>query len=156
MKREQIFRKSFIIAFFLVIGCLFLSYNSFAAPVGRVVGKSECKDWKSRAISVEYKYTDGILLLEHRNVTYNCCMEKVLSIISVKEGKISIFSKEGYGQHGPCDCLCPFDIKYEIRDLSPNAYTVTIDNTKAEGHNKPIQFIIDLNSLKSGKHHVEE
>jgi hypothetical protein len=150
--------KSILIAVNLIILCFFLPYYSLADPTSKVIGKRECNsnNQNSNGISIEYQHSDGILIIEYRNVIYNCCMEEVQSTISVIGDKITIVSEEGYGQNGPCDCLCPFDIQYEIKELLPNQYVVTVDNTKAEGRGNSTQFTIDLSSLKSGKVFIDK
>jgi len=78
-------------------------------------------------------------------------MKEVSAKIDIKEGTISIRSSEEYGSEGPCDCLCAYEIAYEIRDLEPGSYYLIIDNTAAEGDDEVIRLRLDLDLTTSDK-----
>lgn len=65
----------------------------------------------------------GWLLVDHKNIMCNCCTEKILVNISTDKGVILVDIDED--EHS-CNCVCPFDISYEIGELEKTTYTLII------------------------------
>ena len=134
---------------------------SCMAPTGSLVSFSGCKDWRdtggwtqtpSNQDCIEYEYLGGgLLLLNHVNTAFNCCPEFEAGIevegnsITVTEDEIS----------GDCDCICLFDLHYEIIDLHPGVYDVTVHQEYLHGDDEPLDFTMDLQASPSGMHCVE-
>lgn len=59
--------------------------------------------------------------LIHRNATYNCCPDDIRVSMSV-DGNVIKVTEEEIG--GLCDCMCCYDIKSVIVNLSPGIYEI--------------------------------
>jgi hypothetical protein len=131
---------------------------SCMAPAGSMVGSYGCKErggpngTKLTQDCIEYQYLGGgHLLLNHLNTAFNCCPEFEAGIdfegdtIIVWEDEIS----------GLCDCICLFDLNYEIVNLDPGIYNVTVIQEYLDPTDEPLDFTMDLLSSPSGIHCVE-
>ena len=134
---------------------------SCMAPTGSLVASSGCKEWRATAGGtrtrltqdcIEYQYLGGgHLLLNHLNTAFNCCPEFEAGIavegdtITVSEDEIS----------GVCFCLCLFDLDYEIVNLEPGIYNVTVIQEYLDWTDEPLDFTMDLQSSPSGIHCVD-
>lgn len=133
------------------------------SPEASLVGTSECKSYqlgKSTAYvspdseCVAYEY-DGlnILRLTHINTGFNCCPEPIFAEILIEPGLITIDEFEGM-ELGGCDCLCLFDVDYEIINLPPGEYTIRINGLYLLPGEEPIEFTVDLAANPSGQYCV--
>jgi hypothetical protein len=101
---------------------------------------------------IEYNYDgEDILLLTHINAGFNCCPE-LTADITISDNIITI---EEIELSGDCDCLCLFDVFYEISDLSPGEYIITVDEPYLQDDEEKLEFTIDLLSPISGSYCVE-
>ncbi len=129
-------------------------------PVGFLADYGDCKQFQKGTPvrstppdqdCMEYQY-DGqsVFLLKHVNAGFNCCPEIAADItiagdlITIEEIEIS----------GDCDCLCLFDLNYEIRDLQPGEYTITVIEPYVEEGDETLEFTVDLISSPSGSYCV--
>lgn len=79
--------------------------------------------------SVEYtSKDDGYVFIKHVNSILQCCSDKKNVDISRNGNKITV---REYDVETSCNCLCPFDMQYEIGPLEPGEYVVTFSNTSA-------------------------
>lgn len=128
-------------------------------PVGILVNYEGCKEFqKGTAIEstppdqdcIEYQY-DGVsvLLLKHVNAGFNCCPDEILADITIEDNVITIEENESL-ESGGCDCLCLFDVDYQINNLPPGEYTIRINGLYLEEGNEILQFTVDLASSPSG------
>lgn len=132
--------------------------SSSGPPSGSLIGHSECwgytdsKDSLLEEDCIVYEY-DGwsVLTLQHLNDLFNCCPGELLAEITVENGVISIIETESL-EGGGCDCVCLFDLDYEITNLPPGEYTIRIDNPYYynEENGGIIEFTIDLTTSPSG------
>lgn len=75
---------------------------------------------------VEYKSkTDGYVYINHANVSYNCCSEEIDVTLTVTGNRISVVEKE---TDTSCNCLCPFDVSYEVGPLKAGKYILVINS----------------------------
>jgi len=134
---------------------------SCLAPAGALVGSSGCHSGAGAGSALETPLTldcieyqhlgEGQLLLNHLNTAFNCCPEFVAGIdiddhtIIVSEDEIS----------GDCDCICLFDLSYEIVNLEPGVYEVTVIQEYLIEGDEPLDFTMDLLASPSGMHCVE-
>lgn len=146
------------------INYVYLGIDMFCAdpcgPSGSLVGSSGCKTFQevlspdsapADQDCVEYSYDGvGTLLLKHWNAGFNCCPEMATNV-SIEDNVITIEEIEIAGY---CDCLCLFDLDYEIVQLPPGEYTVTVIEPYVHEGQEILEFSIDLVSSPSGIHCV--
>jgi hypothetical protein len=131
-------------------------------PWGRVVDFTGCKEATGTTQAdetpfdldcVEYQYIgDGILLIAHVNAGFNCCTEEVTAEITVENDTITIVEAE---IGAPCDCICLFDVNYEIQNLTPGRYVIKIIGLYVQPEDDPLQFVTDLTVYPVGWYCVE-
>ena len=79
--------------------------------------------------SVEYTSKgDGYVFVNHVNSILQCCSDEKRVDVTRSGNVISV---REYDPVTSCNCLCPFDIQYEIGPLTPGEYTVTFVNNNA-------------------------
>jgi hypothetical protein len=117
---------------------------SLGSDVGYVADQA-CLQW-------EYD-GESVLQLTHVNAVYNCCPDSVGGAITVTGQTITIDLAEWLTM--PCDCICPFDVEYEIVQLTPGEYTVTVNEIYAPGGGAPFEFTVDLVASPSGEYCVD-
>jgi len=103
------------------------SYSAAAAEAGETF--PEC-------VIVNYDGDTGILKIEHQNAVFNCCIADLAAYASIDTGIITVTESEIFENDAACNCVCPYDISYEVPDVDTGEYTVNINNT--------IQFKINL------------
>lgn len=76
---------------------------------------------------VEYtSKSDGYLYVRHVNAIFNCCSEKIKVTSSESGGIITVSEAD---TDISCNCVCPFDVSYEIGPLEKGrTYTLNILN----------------------------
>lgn len=75
--------------------------------------------------SVEYTCrNDGYVFIRHTNALFNCCSEVIDVDVSRRGNDIIVTEAE---TDNSCNCICPFDVSYEIGPLQPGAYNVTLN-----------------------------
>lgn len=157
--KTMVIRSFFSIVIFscLLNGCEFFSNESESIPSGRLTFTSVCKNstWDKAGIPsnrqecVFFNYfLNGNLELEHINAGFNCCPGTIEAEIRIEDHIISIVESENYDHdpHGPCDCLCLYDLTYELEGIIPGQYTLCVKCALAD----PVEFQVDLNSTVSG------
>ena len=100
---------------------------------------------------VVYDY-DGssVLLLRHTNTTFNCTPVAVGGHVSVQPSQ-SIQIVEDEDVPNPADCLCLFNVDYEIGSVPPGQYHVTISELYPGTGNEQFDFELDLTEAASGE-----
>jgi len=132
------------------------------SPSGFLTETYGCKTDGEKADStleqdcIVYDYDgNGNLYLTHVNDLFNCCPESLYATVDFEDNYIII---QEYETDGLCDCVCLFDLDYQITNLSPGEYTIIVDNVYYYGgYNSldPIQFTIDLYEPTSGVYCVD-
>ena len=72
-------------------------------------------DYNTRKEVFKYSYIhEGYLYVTHQDAMFNCCPEALGANISVEDNQIKVgeFESGGY-----CNCICPYDLSYEIGPL---------------------------------------
>lgn len=91
---------------------------------------------------VEYRGIGGrTLVLDRFNAAFNLCAGRVGADITLSNDTIAIVEQE---TSVPCDQQCRFDLRYEIRNLGPRQYTVTIAEPHVHPPEEQIVFSVDL------------
>lgn len=94
---------------------------------------------------VQYLYSNtGILSLKHINAAFNCCPEEIITDISINNDTIRIAEDE---KNGLCDCICLFDLQYELRNIEPGDYTIIFEEPYLCQGDRPLNFDIELPCL---------
>ncbi|UCG51377.1 MAG: hypothetical protein JSW58_14490 [Candidatus Latescibacterota bacterium] len=129
-------------------------------PNGRLVGATGCKSLGKRSAieatpsnqdCIDYVFNDGVMLLTHINAGFNCCpvigadITIVGNVITITETEIE----------GLCDCLCLFDLDYEIRNLPPGEYEIVVIEPYLQEGDDPLEFTAELFAAPSGSFCVE-
>ena len=125
-------------------------------PSGNLVDQTGCKVFGEELITVdsstfldciEYEYDGaGLLTMKHINAGFNCCPE--FEIVFHFEG--SVITIEQIELEGLCDCLCLFDLDYQIENLTPGEYTITVIEPYTQEWDDPLEFDVDLSEAGSG------
>jgi hypothetical protein len=127
-------------------------------PYGYLIDYSGCKAASTGISDVEVPgcldcvlcyYSDNTLTLRQINAGFNCCFDEILADISIQNDTIRITGRET-GQ--PCDCLCLFDLEFEIRGIEPGVYTVIIEEPHLCDEDEPIVFELKLPCLPNYSH----
>ncbi len=147
-----------------------LNYLFKAGPppctvVGDIVGYSGCKESAKPSFPgstppnqdcIEYQYDgEGILLLKHVNAGFNCCPDEILGEVTLTGNVIAVTENESLEISGGCDCICLFDVDYQINDLPPGEYTITVNQLYLPPGAEILEFTVDLSSSASGSSCVQ-
>ncbi len=129
-------------------------------PEGSLTGMIGCKTFETipnydvtppDQDCIEYNYDgEGTLLLTHVNAGFNCCPEIETNVI-IEDNTIIIEEIEILGE---CDCLCLFDLYYEIINLQPGEYTITVIEPYVPPDEETLSFTVDLELSPSGSYCV--
>jgi hypothetical protein len=119
-------------------GCKVLS-PSFGAPPDQ-----DCMEWVYDGFST--------LQLKHVNEGLNCC-PVIVADIRVEGNVITIEELDSL-DNGGCYCLCLFDVDYEIVNLAPGEYTVTVIEPYVPEGEEPLEFTVDFREEPTGSYCV--
>ncbi|UCD95568.1 MAG: hypothetical protein JSU69_05825, partial [Candidatus Zixiibacteriota bacterium] len=132
-------------------------------PVGGLVDYSSCKmfgidgggyDVADDVSCLEYHYDgESFLQLRHINGRFNCCPEELLADISVNENLITIRESERLDEG--CFCLCFYDLDYEIENLPPGEYTITVIEPHLVEGEELLEFTVMLDCETGGTYCVD-
>ena len=130
-------------------------------PTGQLVSSTGCKSWAADSDSddvssnqdcIEWEYDGkGHLEFTHVNTGFNCC-PRFTAVTYVEGDKIFVVEDE---TEGLCDCICLFDLKYEIRGLEPGGYEMIVTQECLREGDEPLEFTMDLVASPSGRYCVE-
>jgi hypothetical protein len=93
---------------------------------------------------IVFEYNGSILKLTHVNAWLNCCPELITAVLQIQDQSISITEEEAVLG---CFCDCYYDIDYQISNLSPGVYTISIRH----GSEVTFECTIDLASNRQGE-----
>jgi hypothetical protein len=131
-------------------------------PFGSVIGYFGCKTFAggkpadtipTNLDCLAYQYDgEGILQLTHINAGFNCCPSSLTAEITIEGDLITIVEAENFDSGGGCYCLCLFDVAYEIVNLLPGEYTISVVELYLQEGDEPLEFTVDLTSSTEGTH----
>lgn len=102
---------------------------------------------------INYLYDgEGTLTLRHINAKFNCCPVEITAEIEFSGNLITITERE---EDQLCDCICLFDLDYEIINLGPGRYTIRVIEPYVRGEEEVLEFTVDLFSAASGSYCLE-
>lgn len=130
-------------------------------PNGALLQSNGCKQFVTNASGlvddyvpgpeedcIEYQYNGtGTLVLRHINAGFNCCPGEIRADIEFNGNVITITEKEV--EQG-CDCLCLFDLDYEIINLAPGEYTLRVIGLYVDANDQPLELTLQFPSQNSG------
>ena len=134
------------------------------APTGVLTSYGACKNsnnvWSasppnagspaSNEGCLEYQYdaNTGTLLLTHVNAAFNCCPSNIQAQVTIAPSQIDITESESAGG---CRCLCLYDLSYEIQNLIPNTYTISLTEPNLPKTDPKLTFTLDLITNSIGR-----
>ena len=66
---------------------------------------------------------DSFLKINHINVMFNCCLSRGLGA-KIDLVSDTLFVEEFEVEPGICDCICPYDLSYQIESLAEQEYVL--------------------------------
>jgi hypothetical protein len=98
---------------------------------------------------IEYSY-DGksTLILKHVNAGFNCCPGEITAEITFNGDQVIIKEEE---TEQACDCLCLFDLDFEVINLEPGNYSIRVIEPYADVNDPVLEFNLELLSAATGK-----
>jgi len=146
-----------------LINYLYRGGDPPGSPMGDLTGYEGCKEFLKGSSSdsippdqdcMEYQYDgQGVLLLKHINTGFNCCPDELFADITIEDNVITIVEDE-FLEGGGCDCICLFDVDYQISNLPPGEYTIKVYGMYLLGADI-LEFTVDLASSPSGTYCVD-
>ncbi len=148
-----------------LLNYLFRGGPAPCAQSGVMLGYSGCKEFEKATLldgtppdqdCIEYQYDgQGTLLLKHVNAGFNCCPDEILAEITLVGNTVTITENESLEPSGGCDCLCLFDVDYQIGNVPPGEYTIAVDQLYLQPGAEILEFTVDLTSSPSGEYCVQ-
>ncbi|MEZ5358693.1 MAG: dockerin type I domain-containing protein [Candidatus Zixiibacteriota bacterium] len=105
-----------------------------------LTSSTECIDWEYDGIST--------LSIQHINAVFNCCLQDFAVEINVMSSTITITEIES--DELMCDCICRFDVEYDVLGIEPGVYTIIVQGPYTGEVIPAIQFEADLSMPNSG------
>jgi hypothetical protein len=131
-------------------------------PVGEFVEATDCKWYQFGPAEYEtppnldciaYTYSgDSTLILKHVNAAFNCCPGGLFATFTFKDSLITI---EEHESDALCDCVCLYDLDFEVRHLAPGMYVIKVIEPYVGDHEEQLEFRVDLTAPTSGTYCVE-
>jgi hypothetical protein len=139
-------------------------YRDPCSPSGQLTGSSECKTFPASFAKsdvgpdqdcLEWQYDGASLLaLRHVNAGFNCCPRLLLAQIVIQGADIGIDESEDLTGAG-CFCLCLYDLDYEIANLPPGVYSITVNEPYAPEGGEVLEFTLDLVNSPVGSYCIQ-
>jgi hypothetical protein len=128
-------------------------------PVGTLLNMGDCKgsptalpkvsDIAELRRCVQWQYNGvGTLLLKHVNATFNCCPQ-IETHVTITGNTITIQEIE---IEGPCDCMCTYDLDFQISSLPAGEYTINVIEPYVTS--PPLSFTANLVTTPTGEYCV--
>lgn len=155
---------SVMICLVLMVSAAGCKKSSEVTPTGALLRSSGCKQFLANASGqldefapgqhedcIEYHYNGtNTLTLRHINGGFNCEPGEIAADIEFNGNVITITERES--QQAAADCLCLFDMDYEIINLEPGEYTIRIIEPYVDPTDQVLEFTIQLLSETSGNY----
>ena len=160
LRRLSIF--GVMICLVLMVSAAGCKKSSEVTPTGTLLQANGCKQFLTNASGqmdgyvpgphedcIEYQYNGtDTLTLGHINAGFNCEPGEITADIEFNGNVITITEQES--QQAAADCLCLFDIDYEIINLSPGEYTLRVIGLYVHADDQVLEFPLQLLSETSG------
>ena len=154
---------SVMICLVLMVSAAGCKKSPEVTPSGTLLRSNGCKQFLTNASGqmdgyvpgphedcIEYRYNGkDTLVLMHINAGFNCDPGEITADIEFNGNVITITERES--QQG-ADCLCLFDVDYEIINLSPGEYTLRVTGLYVHADDRILEFPLQLLSETSGNY----
>jgi hypothetical protein len=135
-------------------------------PLGILLSYDGCKEFQGNSDSplavvlvpptndcIDYNY-DGssTLILNHINAGFNCYPGEITADIVFNGNIITITEKE---RDSAADCICLYDLEYNLENLPPGLYTIRVIGLYVEMDDEPLECSVELFSATTGRFCVE-
>ncbi|HUV30679.1 MAG TPA: hypothetical protein VMY05_06305 [Acidobacteriota bacterium] len=101
---------------------------------------------------IDFSYSENYTLtIKHINAGFNCC-PVIAAEIDVTDFTITINELDSL--INPCECLCLFDVDYQITGLPPGEYRLIVIEPYKPSGDEELDLVIDLSAPTSGTHCV--
>ena len=145
------------------VGCK-KSADAQLVPTGTLLQANGCKEFLVNATGqmdgyvpgphedcLEYQYNGtDTFTLRHINGGFNCGPGEIMADIEFNGNVITITERES--QQAAADCLCLFDLDYEIINLVPGEYTLRVIGMYVDPNDQVLEFTLQLLSETSGNY----
>lgn len=98
---------------------------------------------------VEYEYSNNTLYLKHTNAAFNCCPKKIKFDYSLINNVIIVTEIE---EEAACNCLCLYDLNYEIEGLPTGRYVLKFTPTYLPSTEEILETEINLDEDVTGEY----
>ena len=132
-------------------------------PTGYLISNTGCKSFEgdgpdqhgNTQSCIQYDYDGtGTLSLTHVNAAFNCCPDYLTAVFSFVGNTITITEGENLNSGG-CDCICLFDLQFQIDNLPPGEYHIIFEELYVQGEDLPLDFVVDLSQVVSDEYCVD-
>ena len=125
---------------------------------GKVLAKTGCKTFPQEdevppnLDCIQYEY-DGqlVLKIKHLNAGFNCCPDTITADIEVEGNVITVSERESTEVHGGCDCLCLFNVEYQVNHVLPGVYTIKFVEPYLPEGDDTLEVTVELTSEVFGE-----
>jgi hypothetical protein len=147
MKRFTLLFFSFLIfLLFFLTSCKNTNNSDISI---QFIDHSQCKEFKSQFAvpqekdCLEYHYDHQLKILKfyRSNAGFNCCPGELSVEIQVSGNQISISENESAPN---CHCLCLYDMNYQIENIHPGTYEISINEPYIHENDSKIRFELIL------------
>lgn len=134
--------------------------NNPGTAYGQLIRHTDCKSFPVNQEGVggfthppseeclEYSYDGrGRLTIKHINAAFNCCPGTISAEVVILPGEIRIKEKEASAL---CDCNCLFDLDYELINIRPGVYRISVKGPYQPEDEPPLEFVVALKGPVSG------
>jgi hypothetical protein len=143
-----------LIILFLLIGCssgtennpqsdkLYANYTKCLNETGIINVEETPKT------TIKWEFNNGILKIYHLNAGFNCCFDRIEISVEQNGKSINIIENDIGAK---CDCNCPRDIDFMLKDIIEGTYTINIQEALYIDNYPSISFEANLNDGNSGE-----
>ncbi len=87
----------------------------------------QAKDSGDDCDGIDLVVVGNTLYMTHYNAEYNCCADMVVHY-QLQGNIIKFIEVETFGEYGPCECLCMFELSAQLGGLSSGDYIVKVQD----------------------------
>ena len=91
---------------------------------------SDCMDCENIEFIVE---GNDLTYIHYAYHIYNCCADMMV-LFEMENNLIKFIELEHFGEGGPCDCLCDYELTGTVHDLPAGEYTIEVWGYFNEGN----------------------
>ncbi len=106
------------------------SCTEIACSSAQNLSFSECletdamEDSTTPVLEASYDSATGLVHVSHLNATLNCCLSDLDLDMDIDGFVINFAYLERFDEAGPCDCVCPTNVSFDLANLATGTYTL--------------------------------